>query len=102
MSMVGDTVTLDQLIALATAVTGRKPSVTVLTQEDLEARLAESVDIRQRLWTEFNLAYTRDLEGEAVLRPVVNELCPDVKPIGVGEYLEESWNVYQQSKASEV
>jgi hypothetical protein len=33
------------------------------------------------MWAEFKLAYTRDLEDEVVLQPVVNRLCPAIIPM---------------------
>ncbi|KAF2012742.1 NmrA-like family protein [Aaosphaeria arxii CBS 175.79] len=90
MTMVGETLTMGELLAHAEAVTGRKFEVSAVTQADLEkkiARLSED-DFMARMWTEFKLAYIRDLDDEVVLKPVMNQLCPDLKPMGVREYME--------------
>ncbi|KAM0420374.1 hypothetical protein ACHAPT_011793 [Fusarium lateritium] len=93
MSMAGDTLTMGELLAHAEAVTGKKFRVHRLTQADLERRLSEIApdDYMAQMWTEFKLAYTRDLDDEMVLKPVLNELCPEVQPVGVREYMEKYW-----------
>jgi uncharacterized protein YbjT (DUF2867 family) len=93
MSMAGDTLTMGELLSHAEAVTGRRLNVTVLKREDLEKKLENTPqdDFMGRLWTDFYLAYIRDREDESVLRPVVNGLCPEVKPISVREYMETHW-----------
>lgn len=93
MSMVGETLTMGELLAHAEAVTGKKFLVNRLTRAYLEKRLSELApdDYMAQMWTEFKLAYTRDLDDEMVLKPVVNELCPEVQPIGVREYMEKYW-----------
>lgn len=93
MSMAGDTLTMGELLAHAEAVTGKKFQVSVAKQGDLEKKMRELPpdDFMARLWTEFKLAYIRDLEDEVVLRPVLNLLCPEVKPMGVRKYLETFW-----------
>ncbi|RMJ03639.1 hypothetical protein CDV36_014829 [Fusarium kuroshium] len=93
MSMVGETLTMGELLAHAEAVTGRKFLVNRLTRGYLERRLSELApdDYMTQMWTEFKLAYTRDPDDEMVLKPVVNELCPEVQLIGVREYMENHW-----------
>ncbi|KAM6527424.1 hypothetical protein FSOLCH5_003494 [Fusarium solani] len=93
MSMAGETLTMGELLAYAEAVTGKKFLVNRLTRAYLEKRLSEIApdDYMAQMWTEFKLAYTRDLDDEMVLKPVVNELCPQVQPIGVRKYMEMYW-----------
>jgi hypothetical protein len=91
MSMAGDTLTMGELLASAEAVTGKKFNVTVLKRQDLVKWLTNATDFMERMWIEFNLAYIRDMEDEVVLRPVLNRLCPAVKPITVHEYMEKHW-----------
>ena len=45
----------------------------------------------EALWVEFKLAYCKDEEGLGVLKPVLNRLCPEVKPVGVEEFLRLAW-----------
>lgn len=93
MSMVGETLTMGELLAHAQAVTGKDFKVQKVKREDIEKQMAclSQDDFMGLLWADFNLAYVRDREGEVVLQPVVNTLCPEVKPIGVREYMETFW-----------
>lgn len=93
MSMVGDTVTMGELLAHAEAVTGRKFQVDVVKQADLERKFGEIAhdDLMRQLWAELKLACIRDMEDEVVLKPVVNQLCPSIKPMGVRQYMEMFW-----------
>ena len=95
MTMVGDTLTMGELLAHAEAVTGKKFQVEVTNKESQQKRLRDIApeDFMGMIWAEFKLAYIRDLEDEAVLRPVVNKLCPTVKPMSVREYMEKYWIV---------
>ncbi|CAG8908677.1 unnamed protein product [Penicillium egyptiacum] len=95
MSMAGDTLTMGELLAHAEAITKKKFKVIVVKQEDIEKRLAGLAqdDFMGQMWAEFNLAYIRDIEDEVVLRPVLNDMCPEVKPMGVREYMEKFWNI---------
>ncbi|KAL1641211.1 hypothetical protein SLS61_010178 [Didymella pomorum] len=93
MSMAGDTITMGELLGHAEEVTGKKFHVDVLEQARLEKKLSELAknDVMGQLWTEFKLAYIRDRDDEVVLEPVVNRLCPWVKPMGVRQYMETFW-----------
>lgn len=92
MDMVGETLTMGELLGHAEAVTGRSLEVQRLTSETIEKRLSQlAPGDFARFWDETNFAFTRDRVDEAVLRPVLNELCPDVKPVGVREYMEKCW-----------
>ncbi|KAF2800523.1 hypothetical protein K505DRAFT_320410 [Melanomma pulvis-pyrius CBS 109.77] len=93
MTMVGETLTMGELLAHAEAVTGSKLQVDLVKIAELQKRLDELAedDFLPRIWTEFKIANTWDLEDVGVLRPVVNQLCPAVKPIGVREYMEKFW-----------
>jgi hypothetical protein len=92
--MVGDTLTMGELLAHAEAVTGKKFQVDVIKPRDLEMKLGETAqdDFMGLMWAEFKLAYTRDLEDEVVLQPVVNRLCPTVIPMSARQYMENYWS----------
>lgn len=94
MSMVGETLTMGELLAHAEAVTGKKFNVDVVSRADLEKsmRLLAPDDFMGKLWAEFKLAYIRDLEDEVVLKPVLNGLCPEIEPMGVRRYMEMFWD----------
>ncbi|KAF2845450.1 hypothetical protein T440DRAFT_472591 [Plenodomus tracheiphilus IPT5] len=93
MTMVGDTLTVHELLAHAEAVTGKTFQVDVAKKSDQQRRLGEVAqeDFMARAWIEFKLAYIRDLDDEVIPRPVVNRLCPEVRPISVREYMEAHW-----------
>jgi hypothetical protein len=94
MNMVGDTIRLDELLSIAESVTGKKFQVKVVKREELERRLASLSlpnDFVEWMWTDIKLAYCRDEDGEVVLDPVVNRLCPEVKPMKIREYVELYW-----------
>ncbi|KAJ5534135.1 hypothetical protein N7527_000389 [Penicillium freii] len=94
MTMVGDTLTMGELLTNAEAVTGKKFQVDVVTPLQVEMKLRETTqdDFMGRMWAEIKLAYTRDLEDEVVLQPVVNRLCPTVIPMSARQYMEEHWS----------
>lgn len=102
MNIAGDTVTMGELLAHAEAVTGRKFQVDAVKQSDLERKLEGLAhdDFMGRLWAELKLAYIRDMEDEVVLNPVVNQLCPSVKPIGVRQYMEMYWAAHTPRQAA--
>lgn len=93
MTMVGDTLSLGELLAYAEEVSGKKFEVETISKADEEKRLGEidKNDFMAMAWCEFRLAFIRDQEDEAIVRPIVNELCPSVKPTSVREYLEKHW-----------
>ncbi|KZM19116.1 uncharacterized protein EKO05_0010189 [Ascochyta rabiei] len=84
---------MGKLLEHAEAVTWKKIQVSVVKRADLERKLRRLAqdDFMGRLWTEFKLAYVRDMEDEVVLRPVGNQLYLDVKPMGVRQYMETHW-----------
>ncbi|PKX92407.1 NmrA-like family protein [Aspergillus novofumigatus IBT 16806] len=93
MTMVGETLTMGELLTHAEAVAKRKLDVTVVNSKSLERKLksVSSDDFMAWLWVELKLAYCRDRLDEGYLEPVVNRLCPEVKPTSVKEYLQSHW-----------
>lgn len=94
MTMVGDTIPMDDLLSIAEQVTGKKFQVKLVKREELEEKmttLSLPNDFIDWMWTDIKLAYCRDEDGEAVLDPVVNRLCPEVKPVTVREFIERYW-----------
>lgn len=94
MSIAGDTITMGELLGIAEEVTGKRFEVQKLTSGDLEKQLSELKpdQFMEALWLEFKLMYCRDVEGEGILTPIVNRLCPEVKPLSVKEYVERCWS----------
>lgn len=44
-------------------------------------------EIIGKLWAQIEMVSIEDAEGAGRLSPVLNELCPQVKPVSVREYL---------------
>lgn len=95
MSMAGDTITMGELIGIVEELTESKLEVQKLTREVNEEKMPKLGDDRfmERLWLEFKILCCDDEEGVAVLRPVLNRLCPAVKPLSVREYLAQHYPV---------
>lgn len=94
MDMVGETVTMGQLLRHAEQVTGKTFRVTALQADAIRRKMATFSwdDFSGLLWSELDLAYTRDKDDEAVLQPVLNNHFPDIRPVTVHKYLEKAWN----------
>ena len=98
MEMVGETVAMDEVTAVIEEVTGRRVAVSKVGREELRRR-AESIEgiggtreaILTKMVAEINLLALEEKEGMCLLRPVVNELCPDVKPVSVREMVQRAW-----------
>lgn len=93
MSMSGDTITMGELLQLAEEVSGESIQVKKFTPEDLQKQLSELEpgNYMGMMWIELKLMYCKDEEDEAVMRPVLNNLCPKVKTTSVREYLMKAW-----------
>lgn len=93
MDMAGETVTMDQLLRHAEEVTGKTFRVTALQADGIRRKIAtfSSGDFSGLLWSDLDLAYTRDRDDEAVLQPVLNRPFPDIRPIPIRKYLEKAW-----------
>ncbi|KAL3449766.1 hypothetical protein BJX65DRAFT_271850 [Aspergillus insuetus] len=85
---------MGELLAHAEAVARCKLDMTTVTSADLEQRKLEALssgDFRAQQWAELKLGYCRDRLDKGYLEPVVNRLCPKVKPTLVKEYLQGYW-----------
>lgn len=94
MTMVGDTIAMDELLSIVEEITGKKFQVKLVKREELEKKmktLSLPNDFMDWMWTDLKLAYCRDEDGEVVLDPVVNRLCPEVKQITVRGFIERYW-----------
>ncbi len=93
MNIVGCTIRLDELLQLAEKVVGRAFEVKRLTSRQLEEELASlnETECLKRLWLELKLMYSNDAIGEGVVEPVVNGLCPNIKPLDVETFLRRYW-----------
>jgi len=104
MNIVGDSLTMGELLEIAAEVTGKKFDVSKVTAVELKKHQAglQPHQFMEQIWAELKLSYCRNEDGCTVFEPVVNGLCPDVKPVSVREYLQTHWSRYQagQKQAS--
>ncbi|KAF1843678.1 NAD(P)-binding protein [Cucurbitaria berberidis CBS 394.84] len=91
MSMSGDKLTIGDLLKYAEEATGKTFDVERLSPADLELQMSKTDpdDFMGQLWLELKYMFTKDEEDLCILKPVLNGLCPDVKPISVKEYIHK-------------
>ena len=89
--MVGETLRMDEVVRLIEEVREKKMDVEFRTQEQVRKEKEQETNPDRLFWLEMEEMYSRDREDEAVIRPVLNELCPEVKPISVQDYLRKYW-----------
>ena len=84
--MSGSTLTYDQLIELAEKATGKTFDKTYVPVEQLKEMAKQPGRIG--FIGQVSLAHEM---GYAEVKPRLNELCPEVKPIGIEEFLQKYW-----------
>jgi len=89
--MAGSTMRMDEVVKLIEEVRQQKMDVTFRTPNEVSKERSQATDSNRLFWLELEEIYTRDREDEAVIRPVLNELCPDVVPISIKDYLLKYW-----------
>lgn len=90
LGMAGDTMGLAEMIELCEQYLGKKIDVRPVTQTQLETRFKgfEPGDILSQLDCQYTMVCGR---GGSVVRPVLNTLCPQVRPTRVKDFLEKFW-----------
>ena len=97
MGMIGDLVTVDEVVKLVEEVTASKKKIDVQMdgKEELERRVksvegigATREEIVMKMVSQIEICM---IEGKNVFESVVNRLCPHVKPGSVKEYLAKWW-----------
>ncbi|KAL3475536.1 hypothetical protein BJX99DRAFT_259310 [Aspergillus californicus] len=90
LGMVGDTMNFREIMQIIQSVIGEKVEVRTVTQDELRARLngLDEGDILGRMDVQYTIVCGR---GGSVVQGVLNELCPDVKPIGIRGFMEKYW-----------
>lgn len=89
--MVGETLRMDQVVRLIEEVRERKMDVEFRTQEQIRKEKERETNPDRVFWLELEEMYSRDREDEAVIRPTLNRLCPNIKPMGIDDYLRKYW-----------
>jgi uncharacterized protein YbjT (DUF2867 family) len=103
MGMVGSTMDLEQLAREAEKVTGRRFDITKLTKQRLKQRedaldkqlKAEGFSTEAligKMVAQLMLCACEEHVGNQIIDPVLNRLCPQVKPLGFEQYLERFWS----------
>lgn len=102
MGMVGSTVDLEQMARVAEKVTERNFEITTVTKEDLKHReddsdkqMAKEFSIealKGKMVAQLMQCACEEEIGNQINDPVLNRLCPDVKPVGFERYLERFWS----------
>lgn len=92
-SMEGATVRLDEVVRIVEEVRGRKMEVVYRPYEMVcEEEEREQVAYPDKFWGQLERMVARERVGEGVVEPVLNELCPQVRPMGVEEYVRKFWS----------
>jgi hypothetical protein len=91
---VGETLSMDEVVAIVERVRGRKVQVKYRTHEEIEEDLSKvgKEDYLREFWLEMEVRYARDAEGEGIIVPVLNALVPQVKPMSAEEYVSKFWS----------
>ncbi|KAF2740278.1 NAD(P)-binding protein [Polyplosphaeria fusca] len=92
-SMVGDTVALDEVVKIVEQVRGKKMDVTFRSYEQVVEEMdKEEIVYPNKFWGELEEMQCRDLVGEGIMEPILNNRCPDVKPMTVKDYVGKFWS----------
>ena len=92
MGMVGETVGMDEVVRMVEQVRGRRVEVVYRPVERIREEKGREGDWEKVFWLELEEMYARDKEDEGVIRPTLNRLCPDVRPMRIKEYLMKYWS----------
>ncbi|KAF2748592.1 hypothetical protein M011DRAFT_331718 [Sporormia fimetaria CBS 119925] len=90
-SMVGETLGMDEVVRVVERVRGREMEVVYRGFDEVVEKKERELDAYRRFWWELEEMMARERVGEGVVEPVLNALCPDVRPMGVRKYVEKYW-----------
>ncbi|KAF9887786.1 hypothetical protein FE257_009592 [Aspergillus nanangensis] len=90
LGMVGETLKITEVVGLCERYLGRKVEVRVVEMVSLEERLRrlDPGDVLAKMDCQYTMACGN---GDSVVEPVLNALCPEVRPLGVKGFLEKFW-----------
>lgn len=98
MEMVGETIDADEVTRIIEEASGKKFKRKTVGREALESRISKiegigssREEIVDKMVAQIELMMLEDKECITIMRPVVNELCPDVKPTSVREFVAHCW-----------
>ncbi|KAF8586851.1 NAD-P-binding protein [Ramaria rubella] len=88
--MVGETISHNEVIRIAEKLRGRKFEVTYVSEEELRKSLDPNPPTP---WKNFSSeVFLQMLGGRLVCEASLNTLCPQVKPMGVEEFMTKWWS----------
>ncbi|OMP87750.1 hypothetical protein BK809_0007839 [Diplodia seriata] len=94
MDMVGETVGVGEVVGLVGECLGVGLRVVPVRREEWERRAAEvegvgrtREEVVRKMHAQFALVILEEREGWGILKPTLNELCVNTKPLSVREYL---------------
>ncbi|KAF2122885.1 hypothetical protein BDV96DRAFT_593367 [Lophiotrema nucula] len=91
-SMVGETIKVDEVVDIVEKVRGRKMETAHRKYKQVvEEAKQEEVFYPNKMWADIKAVTARNEAGLGIMQPVVNQLCPQVKPMGVLEYVDKFW-----------
>jgi hypothetical protein len=92
LGIVGQTLRMDEVVELIENVRGHPMKVLYrpLSQIQEEKNSEKAAD--RFFWLELEEMYARDRTDEGVIRPNLNNLCPDIKPMTIKDYLIKYWS----------
>lgn len=91
--MVGETIRLDEVVKIIEKVRGQNMEVTYRPYEQvIEEEAKEETVYPNKMWAQLEVMLTRNRVGDGIVEPVLNELCPQVKPMSVEDYVRKYWS----------
>lgn len=91
-SAVGETIAADEVVRIIEEIRGKKIEVTFKAFEQVRKDKENEQDFYRKFWYELEELIARDTLGEGMVKPILNELCPQVKPISVEQYVRKYWS----------
>lgn len=92
MGIVGETLRLDEVVAIIEKIRGSKMEVTHRPFSQIEQEEAKAtIFYPNQFWLQVELATARNKSDALIMSPDLNALCPSVKPLSVEQYMRKFW-----------
>lgn len=91
-SMAGETIKMNDVCTIAENVRGQKMQIEYRPYEKTVELKEKEEHFYRKFWYELEEMNARNAVGEGIVEPILNELCPDVKPITVEGYINKYWS----------
>lgn len=94
MGMAGSVMRMDEVVKVIEKVRKRKMAISYVAMKELEVKpktLEQRDDSDEMERIDMAMMYARDQEGEGFFKPRLYELCPEVNPVTVEEYMQQFW-----------